>query len=144
MLLPVTRLMISLKPPCSPSRADRISNFQPSDFVVGVGRDQRFLQVDQQGLAMFFEAGQLLLAHFPHVGIGVIRHLLGCGDVFQNVLVFLEGLHDRLDTRVLFRELAKLVLIGDDVGVREETRELLEAVANRLQLEANGLFHGNV
>ena len=85
--------------------------------VERVGRNQRFLQVEQQLLALLLERRELLLAHLPDFLVRIGRHFLGGYDVIENALVALERLHDRLDARVFPGEIAKLVLVGDDIRI---------------------------
>ena len=111
------------------SRAD----FEEHVAVVeGVGRNQRLLQIKQQLLAPILEPREFFLSHLPHFFVGVLRHFLGGGDIVQDALVFLEGPHHRLDARVFPREIAKLVLIGNDVRVGQQAGDFLEAVADGL------------
>ena len=53
----------------------------------------------------------------------------------------LEGLHDGFDACVLLRQFPKLVLVGDDVRVGEQSGDFFETIADGLELEADGLFH---
>ena len=69
------------------------------------------------------------------------RHLFRGGNVRVDRFVVGEEFHDRLDARILFRQVAELVLVADDVRVCEQPREFLEAVADRLQLVAYRLLH---
>jgi len=73
--------------------------------------------------------------------IRVVRHLLGGGNVVENALVLLKGLHYGFDARIFLRQVTELVLIGDDIRIGEQARYLLETITHGLQLEANGFFH---
>ena len=52
-----------------------------------------------------------------------------------------EQLHDGLDARILLRQIAKLILVTNDLRVGEQPGEFFEAIADGLEFEANGLFH---
>ena len=74
------------------------------------------------------------MPHFTNVAITVIRHLLGRRHVTIKRFEITKQGDDRFDARVLLRQFPKFILLGDDVGIGEQTGKLLEAVAYRFKL----------
>ena len=108
--------------------------------VVPVRRDQVFLQFELQRILLFAERCQFLLPHLTHFRVPVLGHLFGRGDVIGQGLVLPEQANHRIQAGVFLRQVTVRILIPDDLRVRQEALELLEALARRFQFAPYRFF----
>jgi hypothetical protein len=69
--------------------------------IVGVGRDQRLLQVEFEDIPRRRQRLEFFLAHLANVAVAVFRHLLRSGHVAAHGFVAREQVNDRLEARIL-------------------------------------------
>src|SRR5690606_1077113 len=82
-----------------------------------------------------------LLAERAQLGVLAVRKLLGRGKIILEPPERGKVPGDGLEARVLARQLAEAILVGDRPRVAQKARELLVALCERRQLLANGFVH---
>ena len=110
-------------------------------IVVRVGWNERFLKLDQKNVLSACQSFPFFAAHFTNLVIGIVGHFLGRSDFRYKIFVFLEQIDDWSYARVFLRQVSKLILITDHVRIGKQPGNFLEAIADRLKFEADGLFH---
>ena len=73
--------------------------------------------------------------------VGIFEHQFGRGDIIQCLSITREALHHRFELGVFDRQVAKLVLIADDVGRRQQHAHFIEAFSEVFEFLAYGVFH---
>ncbi len=75
-------------------------------------------------------------------GVRVGLELARRGQLALQALVALDAFRERLQSRILDRQLAELRRAARDILTGEHPPDLLEAVEDLLQAVANGFLHG--
>src|SRR5690606_26099442 len=112
--------------------------------VVGILRHEMQRELPLLCGALRPERGRLLFAERTELPIVAPRELLGSGELFLELLVRGEIARDRLEPRVLARQLAEAVLVRDRLGLAQQVRELLVALGQRHQFAPYGFVHGSI
>ena len=107
--------------------------------VVGIFRDQQYLQLGDQAVAARDESLQLFPGEVAHVAVATGGELLGLGDVVHDRLVLAETLDHRLELGQRFGMLPVLRRVALHLGGAEPTHQILIALFFRCQLVEHDL-----
>ena len=105
------------------------TNFECHIFAVfRIGRDEQELDFLFQFGDTLLVHGNLLACHLFHLWVILHRkHLLCLFQSLDGIDVFLAGTHDVLKVLVFLGQLHITLLVGNDVGVSDEGRDLLKS-----------------
>src|SRR5690606_33567250 len=84
---------------------------------------------------------RLLLAERPHLRVVAVRELLGRGQLLLEPAIRGEVPRHGLELRILARQLAKAILVGDRLRIAQQARGLLAALRERGQFLASRFVH---
>src|SRR5215470_13310055 len=104
-------------------------------------RQQQPAQLELVRLELACEARHLFAPELAHRGIGVLLQLACRLQLALGVVVALQPLGERLEPRVLHRQVAELPRPAGDFFAREQPADLLEAIGELLQTLSNGVLH---
>jgi hypothetical protein len=110
-------------------------------LVVGIARQEHPLHLRFEGGEALAARANLVLGEFPHVG--VLRHLLGGGDVALGFPIFGEELDHRLDLGALLRELLEALHVLRGVRVGKPRIDLTQAPLEARELGGDRWLHGS-
>src|SRR5205823_14800207 len=88
------------------------------------------------------DAPELLLAERAHADVGIVLEVMRRGQIALEVAVAVEALGERLQPRVLYRQLPELRRPARHLVGGQEPSDLLEALGELLQALADGVLHG--
>ena len=97
-------------------------------LIVGILRDEKDLQIADEGVAPGGEGFQLFLRQLAHVGIAAGDHFFGLRNLGRDGLVLAVLLDERLQLRQRLRVLAHFVRIRLYLGRAKQARQLVVAI----------------
>jgi hypothetical protein len=109
--------------------------------VVGIDRHEMHEQLVLESGEPPGELLVLVLGERAHVGIGARSQLSSSGNIALELAMKIEVAGDLVEARVLFRQLAKPVLVGDCRRVTEQPRDLFVPLDQLSELGAQRLLH---
>ena len=100
-----------------------------------------FLQFQFQGFQRRFGGLDLFFSHLPHLSIAIAEHFLGCTQIIFSLTVILKTFNHCLQLGVFTGVIPELVLVGNNVRIAHQRRQLFVAVVEVIQFGYNRCFH---
>ena len=111
-------------------------------LVTRILRQQEPAQLGLLGAELSVQLRDLLIPQRAQLRVGIHLQLAGRGQVTFQPLIAGKALRERLQPRVLHRQLAKLLRAARNFLARQQSTCFFEAVAKLLQALADGILHG--